>query len=311
MMALRSTQRGQRGAALIMALLVVALATTLATTLLWRQDMWLRQVEMQRDLAQTRLIAGAGIAWARAVLAYDARTSGFDHAGEAWAIKVPPSSVEGGEVGGEVTDEHAKWNLNNLLSGDGSANVLEQEVFRRLLRLLQLPPVLASTLADWLDKDSDTSPDGAEDAYYLALSPPYRTANRALTDVDGLLRVRGFDANVVDRLRLHVTALPGYHRVNVNTAGPMVLAALIPDMSPSEIRQLLAQRNRIPFRDFGDFRSRLPRRDIAPNPEQLDTRSRYFSVLIRARYGRSTVATQALVDRQGMDWPVIVWQKYQ
>ena len=98
MIASHPAQPAQRGAALIMALLVVALATTLSTTLLWRQDMWLRQVEMQRDLAQTRLIADAGIEWGRAVLAYDARTSAFDHLGEAWAIKVPTSRVEGGAI---------------------------------------------------------------------------------------------------------------------------------------------------------------------------------------------------------------------
>lgn len=301
-----------RGAALIMALLVVALATTLSSMMLWRQDVWLRQVETQRDLAQTRLIADAGIEWARAVLAYDARTSNFDHFGEPWAIKVPPSRVEGGEIGGEVADEQGKWNLNNLLRGDGGIIASELEVFRRLLRLLQLPPVLAPALADWLDADSDTTPDGgAEDAYYLSLSPPYRSANRALSDVDGLLRVRGFDANVVERLRPHVTALTGYHRVNVNTAGATVLAALVPDLSLAEVQQLLVLRTNIPFRDFADFRTRLPRLDVVADASQLDTRSRYFSVRIRARYERTTVATEALLDRQGIDWPAIVWQKFE
>ena len=301
----------ERGAALIMALLVVALAATMATTLLWRQDLWLRQVETQRDLAQTRLLAGAGIQWASAVLAYDARTSSIDHAGEAWAVKVPPSSVEGGEISGEITDEQGKWNLNNLLTGSGEISAKNQEVFRRLLRLLQLPQALSAALADWLDADSDTSPDGAEDAYYLALSPPYRSANRALSDVDGLLRVRGFDANVVERLRPHVSALPGYHRVNVNTANSMVLAALLPDLSLAEVQQFIAQRDKIPFNNFGDFRARLPRPEIAADPEQLDTSSRHFSVHIRARYGRTALATEALLDRQGIDWPAIVWQKYE
>ena len=68
-----------------MALLVVALATVLASTMIWRQDMWLRQVETRRDLAQARLLAIAGIDWARAVLADDstdpnyalARVTGF------------------------------------------------------------------------------------------------------------------------------------------------------------------------------------------------------------------------------------------
>ncbi len=301
----------QRGAALIMALLVVALAATMATTLLWRQDLWLRQVETQRDLAQTRLLAAAGIQWASAVLAYDARTSSIDHAGEAWAAKVPPSSVEGGEISGEITDAQGKWNLNNQLTGSGEISAKNQEVFRRLLRLLQLPQALAGALADWLDADSDTSPDGAEDAYYLALSPPYRSANRALSDVDGLLRVRGFDASVVERLRPHVSTLPGYHRVNVNTTNSMVLAALLPDLSLAEVQQFIAQRDKIPFNNFGDFRARLPRPEVAADPEQLDTRSRHFSVRIRARYGRTALAVEALLDRQGIDWPAIVWQKYE
>lgn len=311
MITLHPTGSRQRGAALIMALLVVGLAAALSTTLLWRQDVWLRQVEMQRDLAQTRLIADAGIEWGRAVLAYDGRTSTSDNFNEAWAIKVPNTSVEGGEIGGEMTDEQGKWNLNNLLSGDGSINAGGMEVFRRLLQLLQLPPALAPTLADWLDSDDETAPGGAEDDYYLKLSPPYRAANRPLTDVDALRRVRGFDAAVVERLRPHVTALPGYHSVNVNTASEIVLAAVLPQLSSAEIRTLIAMRKAIPFKDFGDFRSRLPRPEVSPNPEQLDTRSRYFSIRIRARYERASVVAEALLDRQGTGWPAMVWQKYE
>ena len=303
--------RAQQGAALVMALLVVALATTLSGMMLWRQDVWLRQVEMQRDLAQTRLIAGAAIQWARAILAYDARTSSFDHAGEPWAVKVPPSRVEGGEIGGEMSDEQGKWNLNNLISADGTANTKEQEVFRRLLRLLDLPSVLVPALTDWLDTNSEAMPDGAEDAYYLSLSPPYRTANRALTDIDGLLRVRGFTADAVERLRAHVTALPGYHSVNVNTASELVLAALIPELSVTDVQQLIALRKSIPFRDLSDFRTRLPRPDIAVDATQLDTRSRFFSVQLRASYGRAAITTEAMFERQGVDWPAIVWQKFE
>lgn len=306
----RSHIGAQRGAALIMALLAVALATTLAASTLWRHDVWLRQIESQRDLAQARVITTAGIDWARAVLAFDARTSSFDYTGEAWATKVPPTKVEEGEIAGSITDESSKWNLNNLWR-DGQISTSDTEIFRRLLAALQLSPSLASSLADWIDPDSDLSPGGAEDAYYLSLSPPYRSAGQLLTDVDDLLRVRGFDPDTVERLRPYVTALPRYNSVNLNTASATVLSAVLPQLSLSEIRQLVEQRDRIPLRNVADLNMyvRTPQGGITTSG--LDTRSMYFSVRVHARYHRAGTVTEALLERQPNDWPLIIWQKFE
>jgi len=293
-----------------MALLAVAFATTLAAAMLWRHDVWLRQVEAQRDLAQTRLITTAGIDWARAVLAFDARTSAFDYIGESWSTKVPPTKVEEGEIAGAITDEGGKWNLNNMLR-DGAISESDTEIFRRLLQSLQTPATLAAALADWLDPDNEVTPGGAEDAYYLTLSPPYRTAGQPLSDVDDLLRVRGFNAELVERLRPYVTALPRYNPVNVNTASATVLSALLPRLSLSEVRQLIEQRDRVPFRNVGDFRLYVTRPDAAVDVSALDTRSNYFTVRVHARYQRAGTVTEALLERQPNDWPRILWQKYQ
>lgn len=305
-------KRSQRAAALITALLVVALATALAGTLMWRLDLWLRQVDTHRDLVQARLLAAAGVQWACAVLAEDARTSSYDHAGEPWATKVPQMPAEGGEIGGELRDEQGKWNLNNLVSG-GKVSQNELAVFRRLLSLLQLSPELATDVVDWLGADKETAPaGGAGDAYYLGLRPPYRKAARELSDVDNLLRVRGFDAGIVERLRPYVTALPGYNPVNVNTAAALVIAAELPGLSLSDATQIVANRDRIPLRDMNDFRNRLsnPAAVSAEDSGRLIARSRYFSVNIHARYGNAGVMNVALVDRQ-RGWPEIVWQKWQ
>ena len=293
-----------------MALLVVALATTLASTLIWRQDMWLRQIETRRDLAQSRLLAIAGIDWARAVLAEDARTSSSDHLGEPWATKVPAMPAEGGEVGGELADEQAKWNVNNLVR-NGVVDADSLAILVRLLSQLDLPQTLALTLADWIDSDSVTTPDGAEDAFYLAQTRPYRSANRELSDLDNLVRVRGFNSDIIEKLRPYVSALPGYNPVNLNTTSAIVLAAVLPDVSAADAQQVIVERNRIPFRDIADFRNRLPRFESSnPGAGKLDTRSRYFSVMIRSRFGNVDLATVALLDRQ-TTWPSVVWQKFE
>jgi general secretion pathway protein K len=301
----------QRGAALIMALLVVAFAATLAAAMLWRHDVWLRQVEGQRDLGQARWITIAAVDWARAVLAYDARTSSFDYATEPWATKVPPTKVEEGEVAGAIADESAKWNLNNMVRS-GVVSVPDMDVFGRLLTALQMSPTLAGALADWMDADNEVSPGGAEDEYYLRLSPPYRTAGQPLNDVDDLLRVRGFDAAIVERLRPYVTALPRYNPVNINTASAPVLAALLPQLSLSQVRQVIEQRDRIPLRNIGDLGMYLPAGQAPVHLTALDTRSSFFLVRVHARYRRAGTVTEALLERQQVnDWPRILWQKYE
>lgn len=301
----------QRGAALIMALLVVALATSLASTLIWRQDLWLRQVETRRDLAQARLLSLAGIEWARAILADDARTSVIDHNGEPWATVVPAMPAEGGEIGGGMADEQAKLNLNNLVR-NGQVSLNDLAILRRLLDLLQLPPELATTLADWLDNDSVAESEGAEDPYYLRQTPPTLSANRELDDLDNLLRVRGFSKTIVERLRPYVSALPGYNPVNINTASAIVLDALLADLSTADIQQIVAERERAPYRDVSDFSARQSRQDLKPvaGTDRLDTRSRYFSVSIHARFGNADAFTTALLDRQTA-WPALVRQKYE
>ena len=304
-----SAHRSSRGAALITALLVVAAATTLASTLIWRLDLWMRQVETHRDLVQARLLAIAGIDWARAILADDARTSAYDHASEPWGSKVPEMPAEGGEISGGLSDEQSKWNINNLLS-NGKISQSELEVFQRLLRLLQLPPELSLTVADWLDGPKEESPGGAEDAYYLGLKPPYRSANRELGDVDNLLRIRGFDIGIVERLRPYVCALPGYNRVNINTASAIVIAAELPSLSLSEAPQIIANRDRVPLRDMTDFRNRLQNSKLVSDSDaaRLDTRSRFFRASIHARFGHADMTYAALLDRLNA-WPDIVWQK--
>lgn len=317
----------QQGAALIMALLVVALATTLATTLIWQQHNWLRGLENRRDLNQARQLASAGVDWARAVLAEDARKSRYDHLGEPWATRIPTMPAEGGEIGGAVSDEQSKYNLNNLVR-NGQRNELEIETLRRLLQSLQLPLSLAGTLADWLDADdvpgghTGGSSAAAEDDYYLSLRPPYRAANRELTDLDNLLKIRGYTPDIVEQLRPYVTVLPGYNPLNLNTAGALILSAVLHDFPASEIRQIIAERERIPFLDLSDFRQRLLARDAQSSLQQsslfakstendrIDTRSSHFSVWVYTRYGNASVRLQALLQRNAI-WPRILWQKFE
>ena len=299
----------QVGSALILSLLVVAIVATLASSILWRQEIWIADIGMQRAEAKLRNLARSGTDWARAVLAEDARLSAIDHLGEVWTQRIPLTPVDEGEVGGFLEDQQGRWNLNNLVR-NGKADPYQFEIMQRLLESLGLPVELAFALLDWIDGDGETSATGgAEDDYYLSQPAPHRAANAMLTHVDELQLVRGFSSDVIDKLRPFVTALPEFSAINVNTAPREVLAAAQQRYSDSDLDAVIGRRDRLPFRDLADFRGTLKKSSFDTREELLTTASQYFQVTVAAKYKDSSIELVCMIRRQA-GRTEIVWQRY-
>ena len=299
---------GQRGVAIVLAMGVVALAAMAASAIIVTQSTWARRSELTFDHVQAQLIIRAGVDWARAVLSDDRRVSAVDHLGEPWALRLPPMPVDNGKLAGYIEDQQGAFNVNNLVKG-GKVNLVQLAYFRRLLEILDLPADLADALADWLDADSEPLPrGGAEDGYYLALQPPYLAANRPLIDVAELALVRGFDDNARARLRRFITALPDFTAINVNTAPPEVLAALVDGLSLDGARELVAKRERAYFRDSADFLNRLPNGAAVPI-DYIGVSTTYFLATMRVTIGGAQARGTALLARESTAWPAVIWRK--
>jgi general secretion pathway protein K len=288
--------RTQRGVALVMVLLIVAMATTIASFMAQQQGFWQREMENGRDRAQARRIAEAGIDWARAVLADDASVNQSDNAKEIWAMQLPAIPVEGGEVQGYIIDQQGLFNLNNLVSnGVVSASGLAD--FQRLLTALGLPQELGNTLADWEDADSNTMNSGAEDEYYMNLPQPYRCANLPLSDIGELVQVKGFDAGTIKKLQPFVSVLPeSGTAVNVNFAPAEVLMAILPGLTLQDARQIVTQTKTTPFKTTADFLQQLPR-NLQNSTMNLSVSTKYFMVTGYATQGDGASAAHALLRR--------------
>lgn len=299
----------QRGIAVVLAMGVVAMAAIAATAIMVSQSTWSRRAELTASHVQAQAVLEAGADWARALLSDDRRISNVDHLGEPWALKLPAMRVENGELLGAIVDQQGLFNLNNLVT-DGKTNLVQLGHFRGLLAILGLPDELADALADWIDNDNQPQPrHGAEDEYYLALNPPYLAANRRLTDLDELALVRGFDDNVRARLRPYVTALPRTTAVNVNTAPPEVLSAVIQGLDLANAEILVTQRTRAYYRSVDDFLKRLPS-GTEVDKSELSVSSDYFLATLRVSIGGAQARGTALLARGSAGWPDIVWRKY-
>lgn len=299
----------QRGAVVIVAMLIVALAATAASVMLQQQDVAIRQLEAARDYEQARWLLNGGAQWARVILRADARSSTIDHGGELWATGLPPTEIEQGKLSGAIQDQQGLFNLNNL-ARDGKSSARDIEILKRLLQTIGLRANLADAIADWIDADSALqSPEGAEDAYYLSLATPYRTANQPMSAIEELLRVRGCDNAAVARLRQFVTVLPQRTPVNVNMAPPEVLVAIVDGLTLPEALVLVGSRRTAPFPGRDDFRTRLPRTELNVNNEDISIDTQFFLVQGRAKVGKADLRMQALVQRNGVTLPSIVWQR--
>jgi general secretion pathway protein K len=297
---------GQRGVAVVLAMGVVALA---AAAMLASQSTWSRHAELTSEHVQAQALVQAGVDWARALLSYDRQVSSVDHLGEPWALRLPPVPVDNGQIAGQIDDQQGAFNLNNLVR-NGAVSPSHLAQFRRLLQILGLPDALAGSLVDWLDADNEPQPQGgAEDGYYQGLQPPYLAANQPLTDVAELALVRGFDEAVRARLRPFVTALPGFTALNVNTASPEVLAAIVRDLDLDAARALTAQRERAYFRNLAEFLVQLPSGAVVEGTD-ITTASQYFLASVRVTIGGAQARGTALLAREPAGWPAVVWRKY-
>jgi general secretion pathway protein K len=302
-------RHGQRGAALIIAMLLSAIAASVVAGLLWHQQLWLRQYDYQRDAAQAQSLARSGVDWARLILQEDARRGAVDHFGEQWAIRLPLTPLDNGEIGGELTDQQGLFNVNTLVT-NGTVQPDALARYRRLLALLDLPQALGATLADWIDANGEPLPDGgAEDAYYMTLVPPRRAANRPLVTLDELAEVAGYTPEIVARIRPFVTALPRAAGVaiNVNTAPPEVLAATIDGLSLTDANRIAASRLGRPFQSVADFRARLPT-GLPVNDLVVRVSSDGFIARVNVRQGEVRASALALIMRNGVEWPRVIWQ---
>lgn len=223
--------------------------------------------------------------WARSILAEDARAGTSDHQRELWASGLPPTEVQLGSLAGAIRDEQAYFNLNSLVRA-GKPSLPQVVVFRRLLATIGLAPDLADAIAAAV------------------------AAAGTLSDLGELAGMPGLNAAALGKLQGYTTALPRPTPVNVNTAPPEVLAALVDGLPLSEA-QALARRLAVePVRNAAEFQARL-RPDLKLNAEDISAASQFFVVQGRAQVGGADLRMQALLQRTGPApaLPAIVWQR--
>ena len=302
-----SRQR-QQGVALIMAVLIVALATMLAASVSFKGYLDQRRSANTFAMDQGLEVALGGEAWASDSLRRDKQQNGkTDDFTEEWATPIPPIPIEGGEFEGQLEDMQGRFNLNSLVAVQGNKLVLDENAqhrFERLLELLELEPKWALIIADWIDTDVQPNfPDGAEDPTYTGLNPPYRTANMPLTRASELLAITGFGLDRYRKLEPYVTALPIGTTINLCTASPELLDALVAGrrqftLARDNTTETRKQRCFPTKQDYESGLSAKEKEELVQG-KVIDQTSSYFRSTIWVTIGTTQYTLYSLLYRSG------------
>jgi general secretion pathway protein K len=297
------SQAGQRGVALLSAMITVTLVAAISASAFWVR--W-RSVEVesseQARNQTTWLIRGA-LSWSRLILLEDAKanaTHPVDHLSEPWAIELNDSKISGfvsndkkqlaGDtdvyLSGRILDEQGKLNARNLLDGD----VVDQRafaIFERLFERLGVPISELETIVQNLTTNAKRlTPLSERQLSWLGLS------EGAKKQLDGF-----------------VTWLPVRTPVNVNTTSREVLSALLPSLSDQQIDKVLVDRSRDAWRSTADFRTQIGPTSRLLTDKQISVSSFYFRVVGQIANGLTKQSEEALMKKE-VAGVAILWHRH-
>ena len=236
----------QQGLALILVLMIFAITSVLAIAMVERQSSDMQRSSTMLSVQQARAYSFA---------AEDAVKTGLHlswqknketvHNQEEWAQerRFPLSP---GMAYIRIQDAQGRFNLNTL-SPQASNQQRQMQRFTNLLNLLGIDPIISVNLSNWMNNASQV------DDFYLRKEVPYRAAYQSCKHTSELLLVDGMSLDEYSMLEPYIACLPLTANLNVNTASPMVLAALDASLTLAQGEAMAAARGEKGFATLDEF----------------------------------------------------------
>ncbi|ULR87968.1 type II secretion system minor pseudopilin GspK [Comamonas sp. B21-038] len=312
---LRIPACGQRGAALLAAMLTVTLVATIAASALWQQWRNLEVEGAERTRVQAAWLLLGGLDFSRQVLRQDARVGGPDSLSEPWSVPLAEarlstflqasnnqsnaddSSIDAAQafLSGAIVDAQARLNIRNLVANN-QINSVALRQFQRLFERLGLPGAELTVLSQQA---------------LAALRSEGQPANAPLLPrTYKELAWWGLSPSTLTQLEPYVVLLPQESRVNVNTASATVIWAAVEGLDFATAQQMTQMRLNKAFESTAELQQRFSNNTALTNANALlDVKSVYFEVWARLRFDDLVVQEKSLVYRQGLNVTTVVRER--
>lgn len=313
----RRRPRDERGAVLLLVMLILALISVLVLS--WAQE-WRTELQLAanfKEARQSRRLAEAGVYYALGRLLENKflETAGASMDPQELAAKLAGAwqgdqvvhqlKFPGGFVAVQAEDEGGKINLNRAT----------EETLVSLFATLGFPSeqvaIMGDSIADWRTSGESPRLSGAKSAYYLGLDPPYVSRNGPFESVEELGWVRGFEVNsMIRHLGDYLTVQPVSQGVNLNTAPLPVLVAL--GLPPEVAQNIIQARQGLPFRNLQEI-SQMGLQVVPELLQQFGFQSSPFLTIkstgmVNKDGGRQTIKAIVHLDlSMPSSWEILSW----
>lgn len=214
----------QQGMALLTVLLLVVAIVVVAGSMLASQKLSIRQTSLVLDNNQNRQNLQSGLVIAKSIIEQEQQTNDHDGMEDAWAKPMPSIELGGQRLQIHLNDASGRFNLNNLYQ-DGQVNDLAYASLKSLLSNLGLEINIAREMLDFQDTDASVYGDGGDEQVVYADGGNF--ANQPFVSIEQLLALPSMDMVSYQRLRPFVSVSPKFLPINVNTADPLLISAVL------------------------------------------------------------------------------------
>jgi len=289
----------QKGIALVVTLLVVALLTALVVEFSYGVYTGTNDLYNWRDAQRLSLMAKSGVNIAAKVLSSQEMRKQLNEPVEMPAEN--PFEDFKGTVTLRIENEDAKFNMNAIVPaneniGDENDMNIPLNCFRRLLHALKLDLTIADRVVDWIDTNSEARVADSETG----------AKNAAFNSVDELLLIHGISRKDYDTLLPYVTVSKRRDLliVNVNGAQAPVLQSLSPLIKEEVAKQIINARKSSPLTAsrFNDMSG------TSLGPQRIATEGTIFQIRSTASSGGVKRIIETVLDTSGNT--IQYWKEY-
>ncbi len=342
-----SAGKDNRGIALVVTLTIITVLVTVSLELNRQVRGAVTDSAVFRDRTTLIHMIRSGVTVAGEILVRDKQDTEADSIQEDWAH---PEKIEAylaelpfpdGGLTVRISDEMARIQINALVAfPEGREfNETQQKLWGRFIELILTrqeemagplfsepiePAAIINPVKDWLDSEDDdsiTGLSGAEDPYYMDLSPSYSCRNGPVRHINELLRIKGITGDLFYSSKPGIPGISRYltvfglkevsngftypGKINLNTAEMPVIAGLLPIghefLAPEIVAWREEQEGGEYIHDLFDAQwyQQVPGlSDVEIDPDILTTQSDIFRIDCKAELNDLSLAAHVVVKRE-------------